>query len=248
MPYFDGATGRVYYRHWEAEDPRAHVVFLHGHGEHTGHYHRFAGALNHRQISVWGMDLAGHGISAGERRVVTSVDDIAADGAALATLARRAAAGLPVVLAGHSLGGVSAAILTIRDADSYAGLVLTGTPLDGLPELDALPEMSREPFYLDALEHDPLGFENPAADATLGDALAEAAPRLADGLPLVDLPVLFINGTEDAFAPPERAAELAAHMPAARAIAHEAALHDIINDTIHRVVAGEIADFVLAIA
>ena len=38
MPYFDGVSGRVYYRSWDAPDARAGIVFLHGYGEHSGLY------------------------------------------------------------------------------------------------------------------------------------------------------------------------------------------------------------------
>ncbi len=244
MPYFDGARGRVYYRHWEGHSPQAQLVFLHGHGEHSGHYHRFAAALNHRGISVWAADLIGHGLSEGERGVVTSVDDLAANGAQLTLLARESAPRLPIALAGHSLGGAAAAILATGDAEPYVGLVLTGTPLDGLPAV-VDPEVSRDAFYLDALEHDPLGFDNPAADVTLSDELLRVAPLLHERLPALDLPVLLINGTEDVFAPPARAAELAQRMPRARAVSYDGAYHDILNDTVHRRVAAEIGDFVL---
>lgn len=245
MPYFDGSAGRVYYRHWRAERPRAQVVFLHGHGEHGGHYHRFAAALDERSISVWGMDLVGHGLSEGDRGVVTSVDDLARDAECLATLARDAAPGLPLVLAGHSLGGVSSAVVASRNGRPYAALVLTGTPLQSLPDLEAAPEMSRDPFYLDALEHDPLRFDSRHADATLRSALQPAQTMIAERLPHLDIPVLFVNGTEDVFAPPGRAEALAARMSRARVSVYDGARHDIVNDTVHRAVAREIADFVI---
>ncbi|TGQ49523.1 lysophospholipase, partial [Mesorhizobium sp. M1C.F.Ca.ET.210.01.1.1] len=46
MPRFEGASGQVYYRHWAPLKPTAQIVFLHGYGEHSGLYHRFANSLN----------------------------------------------------------------------------------------------------------------------------------------------------------------------------------------------------------
>lgn len=56
MPFLDDDGRRAYYRHWAAENPTAAVVFLHGFGEHTGVYHRYAFALNARGIDVWAVD------------------------------------------------------------------------------------------------------------------------------------------------------------------------------------------------
>jgi alpha-beta hydrolase superfamily lysophospholipase len=113
MPSFDGATGPVYYREWLAAAPRASVVFVHGVGEHSGLYHRFAAALNAAGSSVWALDLAGHGRTAGGRGVIGSIDGLDADVASLATIAARHGPA-PVVLAGHSLGGIVAALNAAR--------------------------------------------------------------------------------------------------------------------------------------
>jgi alpha-beta hydrolase superfamily lysophospholipase len=46
MPFLESGGTRAYYRHWDASDPRAAIVFLHGFGEHTGLYHRYGFTLN----------------------------------------------------------------------------------------------------------------------------------------------------------------------------------------------------------
>ena len=45
MPFFDGQHERIYYREWEAEQPVAGLLWLHGGGEHSGQYSRLASAL-----------------------------------------------------------------------------------------------------------------------------------------------------------------------------------------------------------
>lgn len=104
MPFFDGSTGRVHYRHWSVDGATAAVVFAHGMRQHTGHYHRFAAGLAPHGIAVWGLDLAGHGLSEGNPGEPGAVDDLAADLLCVAGLAERAEPGMPLVVMGHSLG------------------------------------------------------------------------------------------------------------------------------------------------
>ena len=59
MPFFDGATGAVHYRTWTVADARFGLVFLHGLGQNSAHYHRFARLLNERGVDVWAVDHVG---------------------------------------------------------------------------------------------------------------------------------------------------------------------------------------------
>ncbi|MQY02695.1 alpha/beta fold hydrolase [Actinomadura macrotermitis] len=255
MPFFDGAAGRVYYRSWTAAQPRAGLVFLHGFGEHSGLYHRLAAALNHRDISVWALDEVGHGLSEGRRGHVPSLDPLVTNARALTEIA--AADGLPLLLAGHSLGGTAAALAAVRDPGPYAGLVLSGTPLGHLDWLDELPEdggvdldpaaLSADPAYLDALENDPLAFTEAEAvfpgDA-LGAAWKEIGPRFAE----LTLPILFVHGSADVIAPIEGNETWAVRLDNAELARFEGARHDVLNETVHREVAAAIADFTLKAA
>lgn len=126
LTFFSGATGRIHWRHWTVDEPRAGVVFAHGFGQHTGNYHRFASGLAAHGIALWGLDLAGHGLSEGEPGVAGNVADHATDLAGLTAIATDSE--LPLVLMGHSLGAASALATLPNDASRYAGLVLCGTP------------------------------------------------------------------------------------------------------------------------
>lgn len=46
VPFFEGVTGAVYYRSWTPAHPRAVLVFLHGLGQNSANYHRFARLMN----------------------------------------------------------------------------------------------------------------------------------------------------------------------------------------------------------
>src|ERR1043165_2500856 len=97
------AMGRVRVRRWPADDPARLVVLVHGYGEHIGRYEHVAQALVARGSGVVGPDHAGHGASAGERALVEDFEPIVDDVRAVVAAER---GDLPVVMVGHSMGGL----------------------------------------------------------------------------------------------------------------------------------------------
>lgn len=131
MPFFAGATGQIHYRRWlldGARAPRGGVVFLHGMGQHTGHYHRFAAGLAAHDIAMWGLDQAGHGLSEGTPGAPGALADLADDAAHLTDIALADRPDLPLVVMGHSLGAAVAITLLRRDRRAFRAAVLCGTP------------------------------------------------------------------------------------------------------------------------
>jgi alpha-beta hydrolase superfamily lysophospholipase len=253
MPYFDGVAGRVHHRHWPAGEPRAGVVFLHGFGEHSGLYDRLAGALNSRGIELWALDEIGHGLSDGPRGLVGSVDALEANGRRLTAIAQAERPGLPLVLAGHSLGGVTAALAVARDPSPWVGAVLSGTPLErpdwaaDLKPGDALSleaqDLSTDPWYLDAMANDPLAFTESEGGPL--DSLPPAWEELARTFAGVRVPVLFVHGELDPVAPVAGSRRWAGSLAGARLAEFPGGRHDILNDSAHAQVAAAIGDFVL---
>lgn len=131
MPFLTGATGQIHYRRWSLDggrEPRAGVVFLHGMGQHTGHYHRFAAGLAVHGIEMWGLDQAGHGLSEGTPGAPGELADLAADADHLTDVAVADRPDLPLVLMGHSLGAAVAITLLRRKRGPFRAAVLCGTP------------------------------------------------------------------------------------------------------------------------
>jgi pimeloyl-ACP methyl ester carboxylesterase len=103
-------------------------------------------------------DEIGHGLTEGDRAVIRSISDLVENGCRLTAIAETAQLGIPVWLAGHSLGAVAAAVSAARDPGRYAGLILSGaalSPLDWVlalgdadaPDLDLDPaDLSSDPF------------------------------------------------------------------------------------------------------
>lgn len=104
----DGVSLRL--RHWEAAEPRharGTVLLVHGLGEHIGRYEHVAAALAAAGWHVSGYDQRGHGGSGGRRGAVRQADDLLRDLGQVIDVVRARHPG-PLVLLGHSLGGLVA--------------------------------------------------------------------------------------------------------------------------------------------
>jgi len=252
MPFIDHPKGRAYYRHWAAAEPRAAVVFLHGFGEHTGVYHRYAFALNAAGIDFWAVDQFGHGLSPGPRGDFGSLEDSAALAETLTELAGRDGAGLPLIAQGHSFGSVVTLFRLLDQPGRYQAGVISGAPLIPIPEMldadtsfDLDPSwLSGDPFYLDALENDPLAFVD-ADGKPLARELDKAWDRFGSDLPTLAVPTLAVHGTNDPIAPVDGVRAYADQIDPLQLVEFPGA-HDILNETVHREVAATIIEFIEA--
>ncbi|MFZ2987448.1 alpha/beta hydrolase [Ideonella sp.] len=125
-------------RTWDAAGPpRGQVLIVHGLGEHAGRYAALASALANEGWRVSAYDQRGHGSSQGPRGVIAADDSLLSD-LALVIDQVRSAGGGPLVLLGHSLGGLEvgrfvAEILQPRPAPwsrFVEGLVMSSPALD----------------------------------------------------------------------------------------------------------------------
>lgn len=135
----DGLT--LLLRHWSlpatARTRRGTVLIVHGLGEHSGRYAELAEHLNRWQWNALGFDLRGHGRSDGRRGGLQAADDLLVDLAGVIDVARESTAG-PLILLGHSLGGLIAARFVAESlaaapaawSRSLDGLVLSSPALD----------------------------------------------------------------------------------------------------------------------
>src|SRR5690348_11648672 len=130
MPYFKGCRGRIFHDSWLPDgEVRSSVVLLHGHGEHLGLYDALGRRLAADGHAVYALDEVGHGRSEGERAVIESWDHIVDDGRTLAVIARERHPEVPVVVIGHSGGGLAAMLLALRSPGIAQAYVLSAAPL-----------------------------------------------------------------------------------------------------------------------
>ena len=102
----DGVS--LHLRHWAPGQPaRGTVLLVHGLGEHIGRYAHVAAHLNAGGWHVLGYDQRGHGASGGARGAVPRWDSLLFDLGQVVEAARADLPG-PLVLLGHSMGGLVA--------------------------------------------------------------------------------------------------------------------------------------------
>lgn len=251
MPFLEDDRGRVYYRHWPAPNPLAAVIFLHGFGEHSGLYHRYGFALNAAGIDLWAVDQFGHGLSPGDRGQLGTLEDSSALAAQLADAALAATPGIPLVAQGHSYGALPTLINLLQQPGRYRAGVISGAPLVPIPELVDLNTamnldvagLSADPFYLDYIENDPLGFTS-ADSRGLTRELDRCWDRLGSELPRLTIPTLAVHGGIDPIAAPGAVRAYAEQIPALRYQEFAGTRHDVLNDTTHRDVTAAIVAFI----
>nr|WP_297616819.1 alpha/beta hydrolase [Nocardia sp.] len=243
MPYFEGARGRLHYRHWPVDHSTATLALLPGTGQHSGHYHRFARALAPAGIELWTLDTSGHGLSEGNPDRPGTLPELAADALAFLTLLP---AQPPHFLMGHSLGAATA-VAALPSTSQLAGLILCGTPK---AVLEGRPPNSARGSAVDPRRH---------ASAARGDhasnlAGGESVPTLpgggiGDGREAVlpeGIPVLFVHGVDDRRTPVEPVREWA-RRAAAEFREYEDAGHDLLHEPVHAEVTADIADWVRSV-
>ncbi len=209
----EGSEGRISVRVWEHPGARRVVVISHGYGEHIERYDHVARALRACGAAVYGPDHLGHGLSAGERVLITDVEHVVDDLLQVIERARATHPGLPVVLLGHSMGGLIATRVAQRAGrPKLAGLVLSGPAIGLGPVMAQMTEagfvdqpldvaaLSRDPAIGEAYAADPLVWHGAWKEQTLA-ALARAQDAVEQGRGFADLPLLWIHGTEDALVP-----------------------------------------------
>ncbi len=119
---------------------RGTVLLVHGLGEHAGRYHHVAERLNSWGFAVRAYDHYGHGRSAGPRGGLNHDMRLLDDLADMVESARaHTPEGLPLVLLGHSMGGLLAARFVAMHLRAVDALVLSSPALD--PGLNAVQKL-----------------------------------------------------------------------------------------------------------
>ena len=121
--------------------PRALVLLVHGLGEHAGRYAPLAAELRDWGFAVRAYDQRGHGLSGGPRGGLTHNSALLDDLAAVIDASRsmhqqRGQLGLPLIVIGHSLGGLVAGRFVSLQLRAVDALVMSSPALD--PGLSAV--------------------------------------------------------------------------------------------------------------
>ncbi|WP_053618786.1 alpha/beta hydrolase [Nocardiopsis sp. NRRL B-16309] len=254
----DGSE-RLAARAWVSPDvePTWLAVLVHGYGEHLGRYEQVAADLVAAGAVVYGADHRGHGRSSGERVLIDDFAGVVEDVHRVITQARTAYRTLPLVLVGHSMGGLIASRYAQTHPGDLAGLALSGPVLghwqaledlaaaEEIPDVPIDPDtLSRDPAVGAAYVADPLVWHGPFRRPTVLAMLREL-DRVREAGSLESLPLLWLHGSDDALVPISGTRTGIEHLAgrdfAARVF--PGARHEIFNETNRDEVLAEVVRF-----
>jgi alpha-beta hydrolase superfamily lysophospholipase len=220
----DGVGGlRLYRQAWLPDaDARAIVVLVHGVSEHSGRYHHVAARLVADGYAVHALDHRGHGRSQGPRALIDRMDNAVADVHALVQATAPAHPDIPVVMLGHSMGGLLAVCFALKHQEQLSELILSAplaaleaaspatrlaarvlsvlTPRLGIVSIDSA-LISRDLEVVRTYDADPLVFHGKLPARTVFE-LEHAVRSLPPAVHAITLPTLIMYGSADRLCPP----------------------------------------------
>jgi acylglycerol lipase len=254
----------LYHQAWLPDgEPKGVVMLVHGLGEHSGRYAHVAARLDDAGYAVHAIDHRGHGKSQGPRAYVESYDDFLHDMVTLRDHVTAEHPGLPLIVLGHSMGGLIALTHVLDHQDGVTGLVLSGPALVVGDDFSPLvvkalglmakvaPKLRPQGLSADAISRDP---EVVGADrahplvytgkisAALANALVQTMQRTPPRYPDLTLPVLLLHGTNDQLADVRGSRQLEAEAENADVTAHyyEGLYHEVFNEPEQEQVLGDL--------
>jgi len=228
----DGVRGtRLYWQGWLPPAPPTGVLLIcHGLGEHSGRYRTVIDTLIPDGWACYGVDLRGHGRSAGRRAHVQYYGDWLDDLERFRRLVVERHPGHRPFLLGHSMGGQIALAYALTGEPELAGLALsapalasTAVPRAAVPALRRLArvaptlrpagidptKISKDPAVVADYRTDPL-VHHGRPTLALSVALFDRFPVLPELARALRLPVLLQHGLLDRLTDPAGTRRLAA--------------------------------------
>ncbi len=252
---------------WEPAEPSWAVAeIVHGLGEHGGRYSNVASAFTDAGIDTWAYDLRGCGGSGGRRVYVERWSILHDDLETRLTTLRETHPGKPLILYGHSLGGLLCAGYVLSEQPRLLPdlLVLSAPSLDDnqpgwqrpaallfdriMPRLRLASGIShgrsREPAVDEAFAADPLCSSR--ATVHLGAEAFHEQDRLHElltSLAAMPVPTHIVHGSRDPIVP-VRASERFRALGNVTITVNEGLCHEQHNEPEHREVLAEIVAWI----
>lgn len=235
----------------EGQASRGRVVLVHGLAEHMGRYTHVAAQLNTWGFHVRGYDQYGHGLSSGVRGRLPSSHQLTDDLKRVMDDACFPIPDSPLILLGHSMGGVVAASFVAQQMRPVDGLVLSSPGFS--PQLKVFDKLllavmkrlaphlcvdnglnpqwvARDPEAVKRYQQDPLVHRQ--ISAALAQWIIDNGQACMETAPLSQTPTLLLYAGQDHIVRAEGSMAYAASMPSAYLAAHcyAAMYHEIFND------------------
>jgi acylglycerol lipase len=222
----------IFAQGWEPDShsPKAVVCLVHGVGEHTSRYAHVGDALAKKGFALFGSDMRGHGLSGGKRGHIPSEEAILLDIDMLFENARSRYPGIPIILYGHSLGGIRVLHYSLKRKPDVKGVIATSsglrTALENQPAKILFAKIFGSLFPgfqlhsgldVNAISHDPEVIKAYKTDPLVhdyislgfGNIMLAAAKWSLQHAAEFSLPLLLLHGTSDALAFPSGSKDFA---------------------------------------
>lgn len=248
----DGLT--LFVQGWEpdAAPIKAVVCLVHGIGEHSGRYAHVAEAFAMEGYALFAADIRGHGKSEGLKGHADSVEILMQDVDELLKQASIRYPGLPLILYGHSLGGILALYYGLMRKPDIKGVLVTSPALHSSLEqqpfkvlaakvLGALvPKVtlasgldvhaiSHDSKVIEAYNVDPLVHDK--ISVGLGKVLLQVCKYNLDHSGEFPLPLLLMHGSADAIAFPSSSIQFAKPLEEiCKLVLWEGGFHELHNE------------------
>jgi alpha-beta hydrolase superfamily lysophospholipase len=239
---------------WEPDvrETKAVICLVHGLGEHVSRYAHVAEAFGKEGYATFGFDLRGHGRTGGPRGHFPSIEAVMQDIDLLFEQARKRYPGVPLLLYGHSLGGILVLYYGLQRKPDVKGVIATSsglrTALENQPAkimaakvLGSLMPSASLPSGLDA---NAISRNKAVVDAYNGDPLVHDKVSLGFGKIMLGvtkwtlehasefpLPLLLMHGKADTIAFPEGSIQVASALKdKSTLILWDDAFHELHNE------------------
>lgn len=261
---------KLYHQRWTpAESPRAVILLAHGLAEHSGRYAGFARFFTAAGFAVYTLDFPGHGRSDGLRCHIRRFEDLTGSLDALLRHAKDENSGVPLILVGHSMGGLISAAFLPEHQSEFAAAVLSGPaikapqqpstfaliiikiiaalfPRLGVMQLDAK-GVSRDPQIVSDYENDPLVFRGKVS-ARLASEVFQAMDRVLADAAKISLPMLMLHGGSDSLTSVEGSEAMNERISSddKKLIVYDGLYHEIFNEPERHQVMSDMKDWLEA--
>lgn len=248
---------------------KAIVCLVHGIGEHSGRYAHVAEAFAKEGYALFAVDLRGHGKSEGLKGHADSMEILLQDVDVLLKQAKVRYPGVPLILYGHSLGGILALHYGLKRKPDIKGVLVTSPALHSSLEqqpskvlaakvlgflvpkvaiasgLDVT-ALSHNPEVIKAYNNDPLVHDK--ISVGLGKILLQVCTYNLEHAAEFPLPLMLIHGKEDAIAFPSSSIEFAKPLEdRCTIVLWEGGYHELHNEPFQKEVFKTMVDWMKAL-
>jgi acylglycerol lipase len=269
--FFRGArNAHTYYQCWlPSGETRATLVVAHGLAEHGGRYMNLVNTFVPLGYAVYAIDHFGHGKSEGPRTYVERFEDYTDTLRVFTRMIAEWQRDLPMILLGHSMGGLIGAIYLIQGQHPLTAAVLSGplvqmhgnvspilvllvktlsslVPRFRLVGLEA-ENVSRDPAVVRAYVEDPLVYRGKTT-ARLAAELSKTMERAAAEASRITLPLLVVQGGADRLVDPAGSRMLynrASSVDKTLKV-YDSLYHEVFNEPEREVVIGDVKSWIEA--